>query len=480
MKCGFIRVFVLFVFFLLVVPSGFAVPNVLSVPAQNSHALDAIGNLYSCGSNQFGLNLKASTGFSDSTTTNTFYKTPLTGVRYIDSKVFRSIAVMRDGTARWWGADSSYVSHHVPATIPGITGVIDVAVSYDKGAVLLKDNGDQTAAAYHWNFDPNVSPTPITGLERVITVAAGNSHFVAVTSSGKVYTWGMNTFGQLGDGTNVSNDTPREVPGLVAKYIGAGEYNSFAIMPDGSVKAWGKNTYGALGDGTTTNQYSPVNVVGMTDVKRVMGGNTNTFALKNDGTVWMWGWHNYIDGFHYTTTESTSVGNMTNSTPVKAPDVSNIVYLAVNSKNVKMMDSNGKVTGWGNNITYHQCTGDDINETHQPIAAVYDTAPVTVIPQDTTTEPAPEPDTTGDDDISNSCDDVDGDKGHGNNDSGSDCDNAGNSKGLPRHVLEKRKRARENKRWLDAVRSHLKRKQRRRNHKRRHHRRKHRRHRHHD
>ena len=75
----------------------------------------------------------------------------------------------------------------------------------------------------------------------------------------------------------------------VTPRIAAGANHTVTLNTNGTVWIWGLNTYGQLGDGTTTNRTTPVQVNGLTGVIAVAGGAAHTLALKSDGTVWAWG-----------------------------------------------------------------------------------------------------------------------------------------------------------------------------------------------
>ena len=107
-----------------------------------------------------------------------------------------------------------------------------------------------------------------------------------------VYTWGSNSFGQLGDGSPLS--TMRGTPGLVSVSgvieVSGGREHVIALKDDGTVITWGSDANGALGNGGTQgNQSSPVTVTGLTGVIDVDDGHYHSLALKSDGTVWGWG-----------------------------------------------------------------------------------------------------------------------------------------------------------------------------------------------
>ena len=89
-------------------------------------------------------------------------------------------------------------------------------------------------------------------------------HTLALTSSGSVWAWGDNLYGQLGDGTTTDAIAPVRLSGLTnVVALAAGEADSFALRSDGTVWAWGYNTFGDLGNGTTTRSYLPTPVAGM-------------------------------------------------------------------------------------------------------------------------------------------------------------------------------------------------------------------------
>lgn len=107
---------------------------------------------------------------------------------------------------------------------------------------------------------------------------------------GKVYAWGSNTFGQVGDGSGANQLSPVALPSLPSAFtVAAGTNHSLAVKSDQTVWAWGKNDAGQLGDGSTTNRPTPVQVPGLTSVVGVGAGGSHSLALRNDLSVWAWG-----------------------------------------------------------------------------------------------------------------------------------------------------------------------------------------------
>ena len=134
----------------------------------------------------------------------------------------------------------------------------------------------------------------------VIAVEAGFEFSLALTSDGRVYSWGGNTFGNLGDGTNYSRYTPVEVDtsgvlsGKVVIDIAAAAAAAGAVTSDGLVFTWGYNSDGRLGDGTTTDRHLPVAVdtsgaLSGKVVTQLDGGNTRFVAVSSDGLAFGWG-----------------------------------------------------------------------------------------------------------------------------------------------------------------------------------------------
>ncbi|WP_052487947.1 RCC1 domain-containing protein [Gordoniibacillus kamchatkensis] len=133
-------------------------------------------------------------------------------------------------------------------------------------------------------------PVQVSGLSGVVAIAAGKLHALAVKNDGTVWTWGSNSFGQLGDGTTTSSNVPEPLATIHdAKAVAAGSYHSLVLRQAGKVSAWGYDAFGQLGDGGSANQLTPVNVSGLDGVTNIAAGGSHSLAMKSDGTVWAWG-----------------------------------------------------------------------------------------------------------------------------------------------------------------------------------------------
>jgi alpha-tubulin suppressor-like RCC1 family protein len=131
---------------------------------------------------------------------------------------------------------------------------------------------------------PQLSKATGTGL------SAGVDHSLSIRSGGEVWTWGVNSQGQLGDGTTIDRTAPVQVKGLSSiTAVSAGGWHSLALRSDGTVWAWGRNNEGQVGDATFINRSTPVRVTSLSGIIAISAGRFHSLALKSDGTVWAWG-----------------------------------------------------------------------------------------------------------------------------------------------------------------------------------------------
>jgi len=118
--------------------------------------------------------------------------------------------------------------------------------------------GDGTQGA----ADNRTSPVLICTEHNWDSVSAGRFHTMAIRYNDTLWAWGSNSSGQLGDSTTTSRNSPVQISGTYTS-VSAGSNSTpnahtVAIRDDGSLWAWGLNTSGQLGDGTTTHRINPV------------------------------------------------------------------------------------------------------------------------------------------------------------------------------------------------------------------------------
>lgn len=129
----------------------------------------------------------------------------------------------------------------------------------------------------------------VTGVSRV--ELGGPAPVPSILSStGSLYAWGDNTYGQLGDGTTVAKSSPVAVlGGLVFDKVIGKQTSVAALTKDGKAYTWGENQYGYLGDGTRVDRSTPVAVVGGLKFKDICWFGGGVHALTGDGSLYFWG-----------------------------------------------------------------------------------------------------------------------------------------------------------------------------------------------
>jgi alpha-tubulin suppressor-like RCC1 family protein len=230
------------------------------------------------------------------------------------------------GTATVTASVDGITSPPQTVMVTAVPGVPWAWGQYDQGQLC---DGTQNAHS---------TPAQTIGLTGIVTVALGYNHGLALSSNGAVFTWGDNTYGQLGIGTTDQNPhtSPVQVPGLSnVIFISAGSHFDLAITGDGKVWGWGNNFGGQLGGGAPADRPSPVQIPGLSNVTAVSGGQNSALALKADGTVWIWG--------------ATSQGIML---PTPVSGLTNVIAIAMGQStpaNVLAVKAEGTVWAWGDN-----------------------------------------------------------------------------------------------------------------------------------
>jgi alpha-tubulin suppressor-like RCC1 family protein len=189
-----------------------------------------------------------------------------------------------------------------------------------------------------------------------------------VTSN--IFAWGNNTFGQLGNGNNVSSDVPVLVDTsgvlrgkLITQVSSSIDGFSLALSTDGLIYSWGSNSSGQLGNGTNINSNIPVavNTSGVLNGKfitQISTGLMFSVALASNATVYTWG-----------VGANGQLGNGTNinsNVPV-AVNMSGVLAgktitkIAAGENHVLVLSSDGKVYSWGNNSSGQLGNGTNIS-----------------------------------------------------------------------------------------------------------------------
>jgi alpha-tubulin suppressor-like RCC1 family protein len=135
------------------------------------------------------------------------------------------------------------------------------------------------------------SPVQIPGLTWS-SISGGGTHSLATKTDGTLWSWGSNGSGQLGQNNQTVYSSPVQISGTTWSSISTGNFHSLAIKTDGTLWSWGSNAQGQLGQNNTTYRSSPVQIPGTT-WNSITSGRRHSLATKTDGTLWSWG-YNYF------------------------------------------------------------------------------------------------------------------------------------------------------------------------------------------
>ena len=271
-----------------------------------------------------------------------------------------ALALRLDGTVWAWGdnengqlgvGNDEIINTSKPMMVKELYGAVAIAAGKSH-SIALKDDGSV------WTWGDNsfgqlghivqknsLAPKRIHGLNNVVAVSAGYHHSVALKKDGTVWTWGKNLNGQLGLGNNETFSKPIQIPNLTdVVYITSGASHCIALKGDGSVWAWGWNDYGQLGDGTFISRNSPIQINKAEKIVRISAGGLHSVALNTSGEVYAWGANTFGQ------LGKSSFRNY--AVPVKVFSLKNIVSVDAGDMHSLAIKSDGTVFSWGSNSNY--------------------------------------------------------------------------------------------------------------------------------
>ncbi len=213
----------------------------------------------------------------------------------------------------------------------------------------------------------------LTDDEFITNVYAGMNHSIVLTSLGRIFTFGSNSYGQLGNGLTTHAYTPYDITSQFVLndqetiiHITTDFDQSFLLTSQGRVFAWGANNYGQLGIGSTTNSNIPIDITSFIpldlgeQVILIETGAYHTMVVTNFNRIFGWGYNS--DG---------RLGDGTfvhqKSPVLVAPSLilnenENITSLSLGGSFQFIMTSNHNIYAWGMNNYGYLGIGTNVNK----------------------------------------------------------------------------------------------------------------------
>ena len=209
-------------------------------------------------------------------------------------------------------------------------------------------------------------PAAANGIKFSQVSSSGTNNFsLAVGSDGNAYAWGLNNYGQLGNGNTSNRNTPvivKKPAGVSTDFtyvqVSAGTDHSLAVGSDGYAYAWGNNNNGQLGN-NTSGGYSatPVRVcdpstgsnadTGLKAIQ-VSAGRLFSLAIDQDGNTWAWG-YNDNGQLGNGKTSGTNTPQSVLLDPKHASTVLKAVQVSAGDFHSLAIDQDGNTWAWGRN-----------------------------------------------------------------------------------------------------------------------------------
>ena len=214
---------------------------------------------------------------------------------------------------------------------------------------------------------PQPTPTELTpnfeleAGEQIIDLVFGGSHALALTTHHRVFSWGAGEYGQLGNMSMVrSLLLPNEITSYfplleqeVVVKVFAGGGQSGAITSLNRVFVWGYNFYGQLGDGTKTNQTIPTLLPDSFQlaqdevITQLWFGSNHTAALTSNNRLFTWGWNSQGQLGHNHTNNEMNPTEITASFQLEEDEY--FVDITLNYQHSGLFTSKGRIFTWGAN-----------------------------------------------------------------------------------------------------------------------------------
>ncbi|KAI6232114.1 putative E3 ubiquitin-protein ligase HERC4 [Aphelenchoides besseyi] len=262
------------------------VDHIIQICCSERHtlALTSSGQIYSCGANDKG---ELGRDSSDLIGKVDFRKN--LRIVQIATGSAHNLAIADDGRLFAWGSneylqcglDASSTVVSLPARVKDVSQVCQVACGNISSIVLIETN---KVLVFGWYINESVKPLEIELLSPVPIrrIEAGSDHYAAISSGGYVLLWGRNDKSQ----TSVVGKSEVRIPVVVAginsvSQVACGATHTVVLTRDGRIYAFGGNTFGQLGNDDRKDQPSPSLVVDLRNqpVVSIAAGSNHSVVL---------------------------------------------------------------------------------------------------------------------------------------------------------------------------------------------------------
>jgi len=202
---------------------------------------------------------------------------------------------------------------------------------------------------FEWDLFKLIKTRDITNLfnldeaESIVKTVSGGFHYLFLTSKGKIITLGENMYGQLGNDSTVSSEIPLDITNTfdflddeVIVDIGIGSFHSMSITSSNRVFSWGSNLNGQLGDGTFESSSIPIDITNNFSlseeeiITKIFAGGGSSFAITSENQIFTWGMK-FVD----------AGGQMSVIGSINIPQTFNEEFSLANNENIVDIYSNG-------------------------------------------------------------------------------------------------------------------------------------------
>jgi len=188
------------------------------------------------------------------------------------------------------------------------------------------------------------SPTQVGTGTNWNSISAGYLFMIATKTDGTLWTWGFNANGQLGTNDTANKSSPTQVGtgtdwNLVNTTV---DYNCAAIKTNNTLWVWGRNNRGQFGQNNRSNVLSPIQVGTETNWSKISIAQSS-LAIKTNGTLWSWGHNNFGQ-------LGLNDSGVYRSSPVQIGTGTDWNQINVNNRTSAAIKTDGTLWTWGFNL----------------------------------------------------------------------------------------------------------------------------------